>query len=188
VTTSPDESLWVLRAQCGDRQALELLLRSIQPSLLRYLRGLAGADAADDLLQDVLVLLYRKLGWLRDPAMFRPWAFRIASRTGFRHLKRKHGLPRNVGEDTLETMASAEPRPSSDELDLLSTIEGVSPASRAVLVLHFREEMTLSEVAAVLELPIGTVRSRLAYGLATLRKQLSDHKRSDDGRAQESNR
>jgi len=50
-----DESLWVLRAQYGDREALELLLRSVQPSLQRYLSGLVGSAHADDVLQEVLV-------------------------------------------------------------------------------------------------------------------------------------
>jgi RNA polymerase sigma-70 factor (ECF subfamily) len=48
----------------------------------------------------------------------------------------------------------------------------VSPASRAVLILHFDEGLTLPEIAAVLELPLGTVKSRLTYGLSTLRKQM----------------
>ncbi len=48
----------------------------------------------------------------------------------------------------------------------------MSPASRAVLVLHFLEEMTLEEVAAVLEIPVGTAKSRLAYGLKLLRKRM----------------
>jgi DNA-directed RNA polymerase specialized sigma24 family protein len=48
---------WVLRAQCNDREALEALLRSVQPSLRRYLTGLAGATDADDLLQEVLVIV-----------------------------------------------------------------------------------------------------------------------------------
>ena len=52
-------------------------------------------------------------------------------------------------------------------------MDGISPASRAVLVLHFEEELSLPEVAAVLELPLGTVKSRLAYGLTALRKQLT---------------
>jgi hypothetical protein len=51
VNTSKQEALWVLRAQCDDREALELLLRSVQPSLHRYLCGLAGRNDADDLLQ-----------------------------------------------------------------------------------------------------------------------------------------
>ena len=50
----------------------------------------------------------------------------------------------------------------------------LSPASRAVLVLHFQEEMQLDEVAAVLEIPLGTVKSRLAYGLKAIRQYLSE--------------
>src|SRR4051812_7622844 len=80
---------WVLRAQCHDREALEALLRSVQPSLRRYLTGVAGVTDADDLLQDVLVIVVRKLGTLDDPSLFRPWAFRIASREAFRHVKKR---------------------------------------------------------------------------------------------------
>jgi RNA polymerase sigma-70 factor (ECF subfamily) len=52
-------------------------------------------------------------------------------------------------------------------------MEGISPASRALLVLHFQEEMSLADAAAVLEIPVGTAKSRLAYGLAAVRKQLA---------------
>jgi hypothetical protein len=64
---------WVLRAQVGDREALELLLRSVVPSLRRYLAGLAGSTDSDDLLQDVMVIIIRKVGSLQDPQVFRPW-------------------------------------------------------------------------------------------------------------------
>ena len=80
---------WVLRAQCRDREALEMLLGSVQPSLRRYLCGVVGATDADDLLQDVMVIVIRKLGDLDDPQYFRPWTFRIASREAFRHLKKR---------------------------------------------------------------------------------------------------
>jgi DNA-directed RNA polymerase specialized sigma24 family protein len=49
----------------------------------------------------------------------------------------------------------------------------LSPASRAVMVLHFQEGLTLPEVAAVLEIPLGTAKSRLAYGLASVRRHMS---------------
>src|SRR5258705_13228969 len=80
---------WVLRAQCRDREALEDLLRSVQPSLHRYLSGLAGATDADDLLQNVLVIVIRRLTTLEEPKLFRPWLFRIASREAFRHLRKR---------------------------------------------------------------------------------------------------
>ena len=82
--------LLVLRAQAGDREALEELLRAVQPKLQRYLRALIGHDAAsDDVLQEVLFLIYRKLGWLREPKVFEAWAYRIASREAFRRLPQR---------------------------------------------------------------------------------------------------
>jgi RNA polymerase sigma-70 factor (ECF subfamily) len=169
------ESQWVLRAQCGDREALELLLRGIQPALHRYLRGLVDASSADDVLQDVLIVVARKLAWLEEPELFRAWAFRIASRAGFKHLKRERRWP---GDDAgLADLPAPEPPQRDELLQQLATMDGISPASRAVLVLHFQEEMTLLAVAAILEVPLGTVKSRLAYGLTALRKQLDGSRR-----------
>jgi hypothetical protein len=68
LVTPVQEMRWVLRAQCRDRDALEALLRSVQPLLRRYLAGVAGTTDADDLLQDVLAIIIRKLGALGDPA------------------------------------------------------------------------------------------------------------------------
>ena len=165
----------MLRAQCSDRDALELLLRSIQPSLRRYLAGLVGTLHADDVLQEVLIMVARKLVWLEQPDLLRPWAFRIASRAGFKHLKRER---RWVGDDVvLEDVAAPDPHPPDEILQDLATMDGISPASRAVLVLHFQEEMPLPAIAAVLEVPLGTVKSRLAYGLTALRKQLGHNRR-----------
>jgi RNA polymerase sigma-70 factor (ECF subfamily) len=174
VGTPTREAEWVLRAQCGDRDALELLLRSVQPSLRGYLAGLAGSADADDILQDVLLLIARKLSWLEDPHVFRAWAFRIASRSAFRYLKRRKRWANTDVEDVLDDLEAPPQAPSSETLDALLTSPALSAASRAVLVLHFREEMALADVAAVLELPVGTVKSRLASGLRALRKQLID--------------
>jgi RNA polymerase sigma-70 factor (ECF subfamily) len=165
----------VLRAQCDDREALELLLRAVQPSLRRYLRGLVGTFHADDVLQDVLITVARKLVWLEEPDLFRPWAFRIASRAGFKHLKRER---RWRGDDAeLGDVAAPHPPPPDELLRELPTMDGISPASRAVLVLHFQEEMSLAAVAAILEIPLGTAKSRLAYGLTAIRKQLGHTRR-----------
>jgi|SRR5215471_267729 len=173
--TPTQEAQWVLRAQYGDRPALELVLRSIYPSLLRYLRGLVGTFHADDVLQDVLLVVVQKLGGLEEPDLLRPWAFRIASRAAFKHLKRERRWPRD--DAGLNDLAAPEPPPRDELLSALSTMEGISPASRAVLVLHFQEGLPLSEIAAILQLPLGTVKSRLAYGLKAVRKQLTHSRR-----------
>jgi RNA polymerase sigma-70 factor (ECF subfamily) len=173
VLTSIQEMQWVLRAQCSDREALEMLLRSVQPSLRRYLSGLVGHTDADDLLQDVLVLVIRKLGGLDDPQVFRPWAFRIASREAFRHIrKRRRWIGQHEDDSQLDGLPTPELNLSGAVLQQLLATESISPASRAVLILHFQEELSLPEVAAILDIPLGTAKSRLAYGLASIRKHL----------------
>lgn len=71
----------ILQAQSGDREALDELFRRIQRPLHGYLCRLTGDRArAEDLLQDVFLPVHRKLRWLRDPALFDAWVYRIASR------------------------------------------------------------------------------------------------------------
>lgn len=173
--TSKQEAQWVLRAQCNDREALESLLRSVQPLLQRYLIRLVGATNADDVLQDVLVILCRKLVWLRDPDLLRPWAYRIASRAAFRHLGKEKRRPERAQDESIavEELPATNSHPSPETLEELLNVDSMPPASRAVLVLHFQQELTLPEVAAVLAIPLGTVKSRLASGLAALRNHMS---------------
>jgi RNA polymerase sigma-70 factor (ECF subfamily) len=172
VASFAQEAQWVLRAQCGDRDALELLLRGIQGPLHGYVRGLVGSSATDDVLQEVLIIIYRKLKWLHDPELFRPWAYRIVSRAAFRYLKKQRRWPEQLPEDfALEEIPASDLSPSTGALQDLLNLAGISPSSRAVLMLHFQQELTLQEVAAILDIPLGTVKSRLAFGLTALRKQ-----------------
>ena len=69
----------VLLAQAGDRAALGELFRLVQAPLHAYLARLLGdGHLAEDVLQDVFVIVWRKLRWLREPDLFRPWVYRIA--------------------------------------------------------------------------------------------------------------
>src|SRR3979411_1973551 len=85
-----DQTLLVLLAQAGDRAALDQLLRNSHAPLRRYITRLAGADLADDILQETSIQIFRKLPFLREPAVFRAWTLRIASRIAIAHLKRTH--------------------------------------------------------------------------------------------------
>jgi len=175
----PDqETWWVLRAQSGDREALNDLLKTIQQPLYRYISTLIRERTpAEDILQEVLIRIYRKLGWLREPQVFRTWAYQIASRETFRYLKRERRWADQVRDETVLTTIPALPSRADFDNELVDRlpqlIANVSPASRAVIVLYYLEEMSLDETAAVLEIPIGTVKSRLAYGLESLRRQVS---------------
>ena len=178
----------VLRAQSGDRAAQDELLRGVQAPLFAYLRGLCGdRHLAEDVLQEVFVICVRKLGWLREARLFRPWLYRIASREAFRALKRR----RRAGQRTApEDLARQVPAPveeppglePEERAALHAHVEHVSPASRAVLLLHYLQGLSLEEVAQVLGLALGTVKSRLAYGLATLRETLDAPQRARTNR------
>jgi RNA polymerase sigma-70 factor (ECF subfamily) len=163
----------VLRAQAGDREAFDQLLRLAQEPLYRYIYSLVGTRSlAEDVLQEVFILIYRKIRWLRDPELFRPWAYRIATREAFKYLKRER---RWSDQSVDESILLDRPAPSRNEFapELVEQmLTQVSPASRAVLALHYLHEMPLAEIAEVMGLAVGTVKSRLAYGLEFLRKQL----------------
>jgi RNA polymerase sigma-70 factor (ECF subfamily) len=169
----PDQTLLVLLAQAGDRTALEQLLRDAHAPLRRYITHLAGSDLADDILQETSLQIFRKLPFLREPAVFRPWMFRIASRIAFSHLKharRWQALECAPPEDLTTFDPSLGEPPDEGFLTLL---DQVSPASRAALLLRYQHDLTLEETAAILEIPIGTAKSRLHYGVITLRKYLT---------------
>lgn len=171
-STNKRESFLVLRCQTGDREAFDELLRSMQDRLWRYISNLArDADLADDITQEVFLIIYRKIGWLDDPALFWPWVYRIATRTTFKALK-KRSKGREEAFDEGHVVAA----PVVEENVQLDArlLEGISPASRAVLVLHYVEDLSISETAEVLDISVGTTKSRLAYGLKLLRRKLDE--------------
>src|SRR5215210_6673304 len=136
---SKQELKWVLHAQAGDREALDELFRLMQEPLYRYIASLVGSRTlAEDILQEVFILIYRNLRWLREPELFRPWAYRIATREAFKHLKRER---RWADQSVDETMLEDVPARDTPSPELISKLVAqVSPASRAVIVLHYLHE------------------------------------------------
>lgn len=171
---SQRESFWVLQAQSGSHEALNELFKCVQEPLFRYIVSLVrDQHLAEDILQEVFIRIYRKLRWLREPEAFRAWTYQIASREAFRYLNRERRWSEQIrDETTLAALPASEPMPFPRELiDSLPQLVGnLSPASRAVVVLFYLHELSLVETAAVLDIPIGTAKSRLAYGLEKLRR------------------
>jgi len=122
-------------------------------------------------LQGVLWTVARKLAWLNDPDAFKPWIYRIATRAALKHVTRERRVWRFQSHQELDAVAAPEgptSPPRADEIPAL--LAGVTPRSRAVIVLHYLDDLSLDEIAAVLALPVGTVKSRLSYGLRTMRQ------------------
>ena len=178
---SQRESWWVLQAQSGSHEALNELFRGVQEPLFRYVVSLVkDQHLAEDILQEVFIRIYRKLRWLREPQAFRAWSYQIASREAFRYLNRERRWTEQVRDEA--TLAAVPAGGPDDEfprelIESLPHLVGeLSPASRAVVVLFYLHELSLAETAAVLDIPVGTAKSRLAYGLRTLRQSFVKEK------------
>ena len=169
--TTEAESWLVLHAQAGSREHIERLVLIAQQFLSPRLRTMVGEPAdADDVLQDVLFTICRRLWTLNDARLFRPWAHRIATRAAWKVINRR----RREDASTVSVDDLALPAHLNDpeQHDLRAVLERVSPASRIVLMLHYLEGKTLEATAAELGVAPGTVKSRLAYGLRQLRALL----------------
>lgn len=177
--TPGDEAL-VIRCQLGDRRAFaDLLARWLQPAH-RYLWDNCGSqEGADELAQDVWLRVLRGLPALRDAARFRSWLFGIA------HRVLVDGRRTPPSERT-ESDEDAEPRPgdvddcdpaAARQLDAQALAHGLatlSGAEREVVTLFYLEGLSLAEVASVLAIPPGTVKSRLLRARQSLRCVLAD--------------
>ena len=170
-------TLLVARAQSGDRGALDRLLRDHQAPLYRHVRTITkDADIAFDALQNSLLLIARRLSGLRDPRWFKAWAYRIATREGVRMAKRETRLRALQEEAALAESIEAPPREAAFDAAFLAgctdRVTDLPPACQIVVRLHYFEEMSFVEIAEALEIPVGTAKSRLAYGLARLRETM----------------
>jgi RNA polymerase sigma-70 factor (ECF subfamily) len=176
MTSLEDDVLLVLRAQSGDTVAFEKLIRRLHAPLRKYVRSLAGESSTDDILQDVSWQIYRQIRQLREPRVLGAWVFRIATRISFHYLKRqKRWRDLENDPDFLRSIPVHTPlQPDEMDADFLNLIEHVSPSSRAVLLLHYQQHLSLEETAAILDIPFGTAKSRLFYGVATVRKYLKE--------------
>lgn len=177
VTSQRDVAWLVLRAQAGDRRAIEDLLRVAEDVLRPYVTAMVSdRDHAADVLQESLMLVYRRLGTLREPRAFHGWARRVASREMFRRDGSRRRIESHVDDVPEISGEGSDDDPAADDLRdrLPDLLRRVSPASRAVIVLHYMQGLSIEETAAVLDISTGTAKSRLAYGLKSLRRLLSE--------------
>ena len=139
--------------------------------------AIVGEADAGDATQDSLVAAWRELPRLRDPDRFGPWLGRIVVNRCRNILRQRSRRPSSVGLDAARGLGSFSP----DLRDQVETrmvldraFERLTFDQRVVLALHYAAGLALSEVALVLRIPDGTVKSRLAAGLARLRAALAD--------------
>lgn len=169
-----EDELLVIRCQLGERAAFDELTERWHPPLWRYVRRLTGADdAARDVAQDVWLRVLRGIGRLRDGSRLRPWLFGIARRALMDRLRQHYAGP--VDTDLDVDALAAEPALDPVEEDLAAMeheLARLPVTEREVLTLFYLKELSLAEVAEVLAVPVGTVKSRLFRARRLLRRGL----------------
>jgi RNA polymerase sigma-70 factor (ECF subfamily) len=169
-----ESALLVVRYQRGDREAFEGIVRLWEPSLFYYLRRLAPSESdAWELLQETWLKLFRSLSSLRDPQALPAFLYTMARNTALSRL-RKRGLAEvesyadevhdeSAGNDISDFDNAEEVHHALGQLPLLQ---------REALTLYFLEDLSLDQMAATLEVPLGTVKSRIHYAKLAMRKIL----------------
>ena len=156
----------VRAAQRGDPAAMDALVRALAPYVTRVC-GAIALDRGDDAVQETFIAVLRRIGQLREPAALHGWVRRIAVREAVRAAGSTSG-PR---ADELDLPA---PLPDLDAvLDVRAALAGLSPEHRAVLALRDLDGLPEADVAALLSVPEGTVKSRLHRARAAAREVLS---------------
>jgi RNA polymerase sigma-70 factor (ECF subfamily) len=170
----------VQRAQRGDRDAYEQLARAAAPRLfLVASRVLRNPDAAEDAVQETLVSIWQDLGTLRDPARFDGWAYRMVVHACRRQDRRRRRLGVAI-VDLSEGVAEAHSDLDVMELrdELRQAFDRLSHDHRVVVVLHHLAGLPLGEIAEILDIPYGTVGSRLHHAMHALRASLDAAERA----------
>jgi len=169
-------------AQADARREFEERLAECGPLAYRVARGVLRNSAdAEDVAQEALLRAYRRFDRLRDRTRFRGWLVRIAFRIA---LDRLRSAKRREQRDTLWSEPANQPRVATAE-DLAASAEFQEHLERAlaelpekfriVLLLAAMEGHTIEEVAALLGIPVGTVKSRLFFGKKQLAEKLRCH-------------
>jgi RNA polymerase sigma-70 factor (ECF subfamily) len=175
----------VRAAQHGDRDAIETLLRQHYDNIYRLCRRIAGNDAdAADASQEALLSIVRGLPRFDGRSNVGTWIYRVTTNACLDELRRRKrrpvtGLP--VAETTAETSPTADAI-VPDRIAIDEAMTHLPPEFRVAVVLRDLCDLDYAEIAEVLQLPPGTVRSRIARGRAALARQLGGNRSPSHGR------
>lgn len=171
IDTRAKEEKLVLAAMAGNERAFEALYRLYQPSLLRFSFRLCGDDTlARDAVQDAWMLTLRSMKQVFPPHTFRARVFKAVRWRTFDHIRRRG---KNAGEELFEESVadeSSEVWATGDQLRRL--IKALPVDEGEALYLFYLEDLSVAEIAAIQEVPSGTVKSRLARARGRLKQQI----------------
>jgi RNA polymerase sigma-70 factor, ECF subfamily len=181
---SPDaaqnqEALWLRQTAQGDRAAFERLFRAYEHRLYRYVLGIVRTPAvAEEITGDVMLEVWRNASRFREQSKVSTWVFGIAHHKAVDALRRR--APANIELQELAGVHDRARGPEevaiarSDARAVAEALDELSPEHRAVLELTFTYGLSQAEIARIVGCPVNTVKTRVFYAKAHLRKILDD--------------
>lgn len=160
----------VSKAKRGDKEAFLALIDENRLNLYRVARGiLKDKEDIEDALQNTIINSFEKLGSLKKDEYFRTWIIKILINECNKILRKNKKITTLV--ENLDTEIYSD---SYENLDLTRAINDLSEELRITTVLFYFEDMSLKDIAKVLKIPEGTVRSRLTRARSKIREVMSE--------------
>jgi RNA polymerase sigma-70 factor (ECF subfamily) len=168
-------------ARAGDALAFDGLFYRYRDGIFRL--GLAitkDPSAAEEIVVDTFARAHRALERLEPDDSLRPWLYRVAVNLSYNRRPRKGVTFSSLDDGTEDIAAEGEsPSEAAERAErrrvVLECVDLLGPKHKIVVVLHYLNGLNLAEIAEIVEVPVGTVKSRLHYALRKLRLQLSAH-------------
>ena len=169
------DGLLVLQYRSGKKQALGLLVDRYHKKLCRHSFGYTNdINASQDIVQDCWSIMIRKIDNLNEPNRFGGWAFRIVTRRSLDFVRKKK---REMEKINSYPDLQNEDNPKSEEESLINNLQSmirVLPKDQQVVLrLFYTEEYSLKEISEILEISVGTVKSRLFHAREKLKTILT---------------
>ena len=173
---SPDELL-VVAAILGNLDAFEQLVVRYRPAVVRLARTIVGADYAEDVAQDSLLLAFKALPTIEEPNKFAAWLSAITRHRALRFSKSEttHMSKRVALDEALLEKIEALTKPVADkerDQSMLKALDSLTADYAMPLRLHFLDDMPLARIAAFMGVPLSTVKWRIHQGKKLMRAQL----------------
>jgi RNA polymerase sigma-70 factor (ECF subfamily) len=167
----------------GDELAWEALVRQHQGRICSIAYGYVGEqDEANDLAQDIFVRVYQRLHTCTEAEKFQSWLIRIARNACIDHLRRRKARPprQDIPADEMTTLAGGGPTPeetwisNSQQKLVHRALQHLSEINREIIVLKDIQGLPLEEISGMLDLPLGTVKSRSSRARLELARAITD--------------
>jgi RNA polymerase sigma-70 factor (ECF subfamily) len=179
-----EEAALLKRMQADDIDAFEAFFQRYRTPIYRTAYGLTGdPQAAEEILQDTFARAYQRRHILRPDVSPLPWLHRVALNLCYSRLGRRRLIAEPMGETVIGLVRdlATEPAEHAEQQELRRIVrDGVAhlpPKHQSVVILYYLHGLSLQETAELLDVRLGTVKSRLHYALRSLRTRLEGDRR-----------